>query len=85
MFLIPIVFLAVGHKWICLGLCVFGIVLWYITLQLKICTDCINFSCVLNRVPKEIRDEFLKKNPEMYEAWKASGYVCDDEEKEEEK
>ncbi len=83
MFLIPIVFLAIGQKWIFLGLCVFGIVLWYITIQLKICTDCINFSCVLNRVPKEIRDEFLKKNPEMYEAWKASGYVCDDEKEEE--
>ena len=77
-FLIPIVFLIVGQKWVFLGLCVFGVVLWYITLQWKICTDCINFSCILNRVPKEIRDEFLKKNPVMYKAWKEAG--CEFEE-----
>ena len=78
MFIIPVIFLALGRKWIFLGLCVFGVILWYIVIQLKVCTDCINFSCILNRVPKEIRDEFLKKNPEMYKAWKKSGYEFDE-------
>ena len=77
-FAIPMVFLAIEGKWVFLGLTVFGVVLWYLVIQLKVCTDCINFSCVLNRVPKEIRDEFLKKNPEMYEAWKKSGYKFDE-------
>ena len=77
-FAIPIVFLAIEGKWVFLGLTVFGVVLWYLVIQLKVCTDCINFSCVLNRVPKEIRDEFLKKNPEMYKAWKKSGYKFDE-------
>jgi hypothetical protein len=85
MFIIPLVFLAISQnlaawqKWLFIGLLVFGVILWYIVLQWKICTDCINFSCILNRVPKEIRDEFLKKNPEMYEAWKKSGYKFEDE------
>jgi len=78
-FIIPIVFLAIGQKWIFLGVCVAGVILWYIIIQLKICTDCINFSCILNRVPKEIREEFLKKNPHMYEAWKRSGYKFESE------
>ena len=56
-----------------------GVILLYIVIQLKVCTDCINFSCVLNRVPKKIRDEFLKKNPKMYEAWKENGYKFDSE------
>jgi hypothetical protein len=81
-FAIPLILLAFGDhwtKWIYFGLCAFGVVLWYVVIQLKICTDCINFSCILNRVPKEIRDEFLKKNPIMYEAWKKSGYEFEDE------
>ncbi|OLS31792.1 MAG: hypothetical protein HeimAB125_15460 [Candidatus Heimdallarchaeota archaeon AB_125] len=81
-FAIPLVFLVFGEnwtKWIFFGLCAFGVILWYIVIQLKVCTDCINFSCALNRVPKEIRDEFLKKNPVMYEAWKKSGYKFEDD------
>ena len=77
-FIIPIVFLIIGSKWIFLGFTLVGIVLWYILIQTKICTDCINFSCILNRVPKNIRDEFMKKNKVMYDAWKASGYVFSD-------
>ena len=83
-FLIPVVFLIIGQKWIFLGICAFGVVLWFIIIQLKICTDCINFSCILNKVPKEIRDEFIKKNKVMYKAWKESGYdfgCLEDEEK----
>lgn len=77
-FIIPLVFLIIGQKWVFLGIMVFGVALWYIVLQLKICTDCVNFSCILNRVPKEIREEFLRKNPKMFEAWKESGYQFED-------
>ncbi|MCG3223289.1 MAG: hypothetical protein H7647_02400 [Candidatus Heimdallarchaeota archaeon] len=78
-FLIPIVFLIIGQLWIYLAITLFGIVLWYILIQLYVCKDCVNFSCILNRVPKKERDEFLKKNPTMYKAWKKSGYQFNDE------
>lgn len=38
------------------------------------CSRCVNFSCPLNRVPKAMVDEYLKKNPVMKEAWERSGY-----------
>ncbi len=78
-FLIPMVFLTIGQLWIFLGITIFGITLWYIFIQLYVCKDCVNFSCILNRVPKKERDEFLKKNPTMYKTWKKSGYQFNDE------
>ena len=41
------------------------------------CKKCANFSCAMNKVPKEIIDAFLKKNPEMKEAWIKSGWEFD--------
>lgn len=38
------------------------------------CSKCINFSCLLNRVPKEVVDEYLKRNPIMRKAWKENGW-----------
>ncbi|MFW9924458.1 MAG: hypothetical protein ACFFDW_14335 [Candidatus Thorarchaeota archaeon] len=38
------------------------------------CSKCANFSCSLNRVPKNIRDAYLVKNPIMREAWEKDGY-----------
>ncbi|UCG03332.1 MAG: hypothetical protein JSW11_04945 [Candidatus Heimdallarchaeota archaeon] len=40
----------------------------------KICPHCVNFSCPLNRVPKEVRDAYLKRNPVMKQAWEKTGY-----------
>ena len=50
-----------------------GIYFFYL-LRSKICPKCINFSCPLNKVPKELVDAYLKRNPIMKEAWEASGY-----------
>jgi hypothetical protein len=36
---------------------------------ISFCPRCINFSCKLNRVPKELVDEYLKKNPVIKDAW----------------
>ncbi|MHA1223986.1 MAG: hypothetical protein ACTSSG_04815 [Candidatus Heimdallarchaeaceae archaeon] len=69
LFVIPVIFLIVGQKWIFLGISLFGLLLWYIMLQWKICSDCINFSCVLNRVPKEIQKKFIAKNQETLKSW----------------
>jgi hypothetical protein len=41
------------------------------------CAHCINFSCPLNSVPKEIRDVYLKQHPALRQAWEQSGYQLD--------
>ncbi|MFX0044307.1 MAG: hypothetical protein ACFE8Z_00525 [Candidatus Hermodarchaeota archaeon] len=33
------------------------------------CKICTNFSCGMNKVPDDLRKEFLEKNPTMKEAW----------------
>lgn len=38
------------------------------------CKRCANFSCSMNKVPKELIDTFLKKNPKMKNAWVACGW-----------
>lgn len=38
----------------------------------KFCPKCINFSCMFNKVPREIVDEYLKRNPYIEKAWKKS-------------
>ncbi|WP_455464240.1 hypothetical protein [Candidatus Hodarchaeum mangrovi] len=53
-----------------------GIYFFYI-LQKNICPKCVNFSCPLNRVSKELIDIYLKKNPVMREAWETAGYKID--------
>jgi hypothetical protein len=45
-----------------------------------VCTRCINFSCPLNSVPKELVDIYLQHNPAMLAAWQASGYVVGERE-----
>lgn len=50
---------------------------FFYVLQSKICPKCVNFSCPLNKVPKELVDAYLKKNPIMREAWEAAGYQLD--------
>ncbi len=41
------------------------------------CKKCANFSCSMNKVPKELVDKFLEKNPKMKEAWIACGWQID--------
>ncbi|MHA2253995.1 MAG: hypothetical protein ACXAD7_26825 [Candidatus Kariarchaeaceae archaeon] len=47
---------------------------FFVFLQRNICPYCVNFSCPLNKVAKELVDSYLTKNPIMREAWEASGY-----------
>ena len=74
MLAIPLIVLAWGQQWLALVFSIAGIVTWYIVLQTKICVDCVNFSCPFNKVDKETRDAFLKRNPVMLDAWKERGY-----------
>ena len=70
----PAPFLIIGGLFIPLIFLIVGALAWIVSLQLKICTDCINFACPLNRVPKSIRDEFFKRNPIIKKAWEEKGY-----------
>jgi hypothetical protein len=45
-----------------------------VTLKTFYCTNCVNFSCPLNSVPKPVIDEYLKMNPVMKQAWEKSGW-----------
>jgi hypothetical protein len=42
------------------------------------CSKCVNFSCLLNRVPKEVVHEYLKHNPVIRKAWGESGWEMED-------
>jgi uncharacterized membrane protein len=50
---------------------------WYLGefLGENYCKKCVNLSCMMNKVPQELKDEYLRKNPEMLKAWEACGYV----------
>lgn len=43
-------------------------------LRKNVCTRCINFSCPLNAVPKQLVDIYLGHNPDIQAAWESSGY-----------
>ncbi|MHA1462495.1 MAG: hypothetical protein ACTSPM_00050 [Candidatus Heimdallarchaeota archaeon] len=41
------------------------------------CKKCPNFSCTMNKVPKEQIDQFLNKNKKMKDAWLEAGWKMD--------
>ena len=51
-----------------------GGIYFFLFLRKNICPYCVNFSCPLNKVPKELVDAYLQRNPIMREAWEQSGY-----------
>ncbi|MFW9965665.1 MAG: hypothetical protein ACFFEA_00790 [Candidatus Thorarchaeota archaeon] len=70
----PIPFLILSNQLLFLGFTIMGIGVWLSVLKFKICPRCLNFSCPLNSVPKEIVDAFLRRNPVMMKSWIESGY-----------
>lgn len=54
-----------------------GSLTFYTVMQVYGCARCVNFSCPLNRVGKPVRDEYLRKNDAMREAWEESGYILE--------
>ncbi len=51
-----------------------GGIYFFLFLRKNICPYCVNFSCPLNKVSKELVDAYLQRNPIMREAWEQSGY-----------
>jgi hypothetical protein len=43
-------------------------------LMRNVCSRCINFSCPMNSVPKQLMDVYLRRNPEIQRAWETHGY-----------
>lgn len=71
--LIPFALLIVGREYLLAAIDLasgisFGYLLWR-----NICNRCINFSCPLNNVPKEIKDQFINQNPLIKQAWDEAG------------
>ena len=70
----PFIFLIIGGQMLFAGFSLLGVFLFFGYLQITTCNHCVNFSCPLNRVPKQVVDAYLEKNPGMKEAWLNSGY-----------
>ncbi len=53
---------------------------WYLGEYLgeNYCKKCVNLSCMMNKVPDELKEEYLRKNPEWLKVWEACGYVLGD-------
>ena len=66
----PLPFLIIKGQFIFTFLTAWGIFIWAFSMQKSICSECVNFSCPLNRVPQHIINAYLKKNKIMREAWK---------------
>jgi len=68
--LYPIPFLILGRQFILLFLSIIGIILWIGVQSIRMCTRCVNLSCPMNRVPKNLADKYIEHNRIMKEAWK---------------
>jgi hypothetical protein len=68
----PFPFLILGGQFILASLAVWGLTVFFWTLRKYTCSRCVNFSCLLNGVPSELVDEYLRRNPVMREAWDKS-------------
>jgi len=74
----PFVFMILGRESLYLALSFAGLLYFFGALFKFVCTKCINFSCVFNRVPKSKVNAYLKRNPIMAKAWEDAGWQMDD-------
>ncbi|MFX1390099.1 MAG: hypothetical protein ACFE9Z_08565 [Promethearchaeota archaeon] len=70
----PLFFLILGNQFVFLITGIIELIIFFSFLKLRRCKRCLNFSCPLNNVEKELVDSFLKKNPIMKKAWEDKGY-----------
>jgi len=70
----PIYFSIIGEQYLWAGLTALGTIVFFVILGKNTCSKCVNFSCLFNRVPKEVVDEYLQKNEVMRKAWEEAGY-----------
>ncbi|MGD9029050.1 MAG: hypothetical protein PVG25_04490 [Anaerolineae bacterium] len=68
----PFMLLGGQYLWAISALWALAMLFW--TLSETTCSRCVNFSCPLNTVPREIVDAYLARNPVMRQAWEESGW-----------
>ncbi len=66
--------LILGHEYLLALVCGCGAVSAGFLLWNDVCARCVNFSCPLNAVPRELVDAYLERNAAMRAAWEAQGY-----------
>lgn len=74
----PFPLLLLGRQWAFAFLAAWGAFLFFWTLHKYTCSRCVNFSCPLNSVPKEVVNEYLRRNPVMRQAWETSNRQIDE-------
>jgi len=68
----PVVFISLLNNWLYLFWYIISVVFFYIFLKLSNCRRCINFACPLNGVKAEVKEQFFRNNPTVYNSWKKS-------------
>lgn len=71
----PAIFLVIGGMYIYAVISLIFALLWIISMHYLSCSKCPNFSCPLNNVPKNVVDEYLRKNHVMRKVWEENGYL----------
>jgi hypothetical protein len=74
---LPFPFLLLGQEYLLALIGVSAAISGAFILRKNVCIRCINFSCPMNKVPKQLVDTYLKRNPQIQAAWEASGYRLD--------
>jgi len=72
LFFIPMTFLLIIQSFLFAGLVALSTVIFFVNTRNTSCKKCPNFSCILNRVPEEWKEEYFKKNEVMRKAWEES-------------
>lgn len=70
----PFPFMLLGQEFLLAAIAAAAALSGVFVLRISVCSRCVNFSCPMNRVPKQLVDEYLMRNPQMKAAWEASGY-----------
>jgi hypothetical protein len=65
----PLIFLLMGMQWFLLIVYVISAAGFSMTLKIFLCSQCINFACLLNGVVDSVKQEFFKQDPEVAKAW----------------
>jgi hypothetical protein len=64
----PFPFLLMGKEYLFAVIWLSSVVSGVFLLRRNVCTRCVNFSCPLNMVPKELKRSFFERNPQLAES-----------------
>ena len=76
----PFPFMLIGHQYLLALVGAATALSGIFVLRVSVCSRCVNFSCPMNTVPKQLVDTYLRRNPQMEAAWEASGYHFEERE-----